>query len=228
MPGKDDTMAPESPPQSLAERVARQLGVEAVAGTGPQGATLLRDVLTAAGRAPPAASRPPPPRRVTPADGDEAGDRTRLEVMCDAAPLRAVADALADLASVSAFEIVARLCGAMMRDESDGGAAGILLATSDATARGVDCSSLKAILDALRAGGEGELGSAPTATRLLVRTPDAPTPPDDLAPHCAIFTVDERPDGVLLSFECQDEPDEAERRLERLRALCLDPRRACL
>ena len=105
---------------SLADRVARQLGVETPApgGTGPSGATTLNDVLRRAGRAPPAAARLPPPRSVSGAGAKMQPGRRRLETACDAKPLRDACDALAGLGgeSPATSKLLVRLCGVALRD----------------------------------------------------------------------------------------------------------------
>ena len=190
---------------SFADRVARQLGLDAagVAGSGPDGAATLTDVLREAGRRPPAAARPPPPRTVFPvdagADSDgEAGEGTlRMEITCDAGAVRETCGALAAVAAEppKAVEIVVRLCGAARRDFPGLSGAAFVLRPSDGP---------ETVLPPASAGGG------------------------------------DRPAGVVLAIALQSESirlgleldagarEEGTAFLDRLRSLCLDPRRALL
>ena len=196
---------PDSSAGSFAARVARQLGLDAagVAGTGPDGAATLTDVLREAGRRPPAAARPPPPRTVFPGDAGagpdgEAGEGIlRMEITCDARAVRETCGALAAVAAEppKAVEIVARLCGAARRDFPGLSEAAFVLRPSDAP---------ETVLPPASAGGG------------------------------------DRPAGVVLAIALQSESirlgleldagarEEATAFLDRLRWLCLDPRRALL
>ena len=184
---------------SFADRVARQLGLDSVgvAGSGPDGAATLTDVLREAGRRLPAAARPPPPRTVFPTDAEAARGVRRLEVACDA---RAVRDTRGALAAVTAdppeaVDIVVRLCGAALRDFP-----------------------------------------VFTGTELVVRTPDEP----DTGLRAASTGGPDRPVGAVLAIAVQSDSirlglelgagseEEGAAFLDRLRSLCLDPRRALL
>ena len=166
-----------------------------VAGTGPDGAATLADVLRRAGRAPPAAARPPRPRTVRRAEGEGERRPGRAETVCDARPVR---DACRALAALSApppepVDLVARLSGAALRDHPR------------------------------------------LAHAFVVRTPDAPGARPEGAggdgdrPPEAVLTIAERSGSILLGLELAAAPEgEGEAFLERLRALCLDPRRALL
>lgn len=188
---------------SFADRVARQLGLDAagVAGSGPDGAATLTDVFREAGRRPPAAARPPPPRTVFPGDADgEAGEGTlRLEITCDARAVRETCGALAAVAAEppEAVEIVARLCGAARRDFPGLSEAAFVLRPADA-------------------------------------------PETVLPPASAAAGGGDRPAGAVVAIVLQSESirfgleldagarEEGAAFLERLRWLCLDPRRALL
>ena len=185
---------------TLADRVARQLGLDAadVAGSGPNGAATVADVLRRAGRSPPAAARPPPPRTAFRMGGAAAEDTRRLEVACDARPLRDACGALAALAPEPprTLDVVARLCGAALRDHPE-----------------------------LAAAADG----------LVIRTPDGPeirvegaATRSDRGGGAVLF-VAERSGSILLGLELTAGPQgEVEAFLNRLRSLCLDPRRALL
>ena len=192
---------------SLADRVARQLGLDAagVAGTGPDGSTTLTDVLRRAGREPPAAARPPPPRTVFPEDADadsdgEAGEGTlRMEITCDARAVRETCGALAAVAAEppEAVEIVARLCGAARRDSPGLSEAAFVLRPSDAP--------------------ETVLPPAPAAAGGGDR------------PAGAVVAISLQSGSIRLGLELDAGlEEEGAAFLERLRALCLDPRRALL
>ena len=183
---------------SLADRVARQLGLDAarVAGTGPDGAATLADVLREAGRGPPAAARPPPPRTLFPTDSDaEAGQGAcRLEIACDAKAVREACRALAAVAAEppEAVEVVVRLVEAALRD-SPGLA--LVIRTPDAP---------DAVLPPDSAGGEGR----PAGVVLAV------------AVQAESIRL-----GLELGA---GSGEEGAAFLDRLRSFCLDPRRALL
>ena len=209
---------------SFADRVARQLGLDAagVAGSGPDGAATLTDVLREAGRRPPAAARPPPPRTVFPggadagagagADSDgEAGEGTlRMEVTCDARAVRETCDALSAVAAEppEAVEILERLCGAARRDFPGLSEAAFVLRPSDAPETVLPPASA--------AAGGGD------------------------RPASAAAGGGDRPAGAVVAIILQSESirfgleldigakEEGAAFLDRLRWLCLDPRRALL
>ena len=237
--------------------MARQLGLDTarLAGTGPGGAATLTDVLREAGREPPAAARPPPPRTIA-RTGEEAGAGSRrMEVTCDAKPIRAARDAFAGLAAEppEALDIVVRLCGAALRDfpglagavDADGGAShsdsiDVLVAgpAHAALVRGADGAGIGTIREAVRAGrAQPQAATGDPATAFVVRTPDGPDiRPADAAGGTrggggAVLTFVERGGSILLALEfgagtgCAQDGAAF---LDRLRALCLDPRRALL
>ena len=76
-----------------------------MAGSGPDGAATLTDVFREAGRRPPAAARPPPPRTVFPGgadadpDGEARPETLRMEITCDARAVRETCGALAAVAA---------------------------------------------------------------------------------------------------------------------------------
>lgn len=183
----------------LAERVARQLGLEAagVAGSGPDGAATLTDVLREAGLSPPAAARTPPPRTVFPADG-EAGEGTlRMEITCEARAVRETCAALAAIAAEppEAIEIVARLCAAARRDIPGLAEAGFVLRPADAP---------ETVLPPASAGGGDRIGPVVVAV---------------------VF----EPESIRVRLELDTGArQEGAAFLDRLRRLCLDPRRALL
>ncbi len=171
-----------------------------VAGTGPDGAATLADVLRQAGRPPPAAARPPRPRAVRGAGGEGEGTPRRMEAACDAKPVRDACRALAALSAAppDPFDLVARLARTALRDHPR------------------------------------------LARSFVVRPPDAPgagpegvdpegAGPEEARPPEAALTIAERAGSILLGLELAAGPEgEGEAFLERLRALCLDPRRALL
>ena len=190
---------------SFADRVARQLGLDAagVAGSGPDGAATLTDVLREAGRRPPAAARPPPPRTVFPGDADadpdgEAGEGTlRMEITCDAKAVRETCGALAAVAAEppEAVEIVVRLCGAARRDFPALSEADFVLRPSD---------SPETVLPPASAGG----GDRPAG---------------------AVVAIILQSESIRFGLELDaGAREEGAAFLERLRWLCLDPRRALL
>ena len=194
---------------SFADRVARQLGLDAagVAGSGPDGAATLTDVLREAGRRPPAAARPPPPRTVFPGDADadadgEAGEGTlRLEITCDARAVRETCGALAAVAAEppEAVEIVERLCGAARRDFPGLSEAAFVLRPSDAPETVLPPASAAA------AAGEGD------------------------RPAGAMVAIVLQSESIRFGLELDaGAREEGAAFLERLRWLCLDPRRALL
>ena len=190
---------------SFADRVARQLGLDAagVAGSGPDGAATLTDVLREAGRRPPAAARPPPLRTVSPGDADadrdgEAGEGTlRMEISCDARAVRETCGALAVVAAEppEALEIVARLCGAARRDFPGLSDAAIVLRPSDAPETVLPRAS--------DGGGDRSAG--------------------------AVVAIILQSESIRFGLELDaGAREEGAAFLERLRWLCLDPRRALL
>ena len=190
---------------SFADRVARQLGLDAagVAGSGPDGAATLTDVLREAGRRPPAAARPPPPRTVFPGDADadpdgEVGEGTlRMEITCDARAVRETCGALATVAAEppKAVEIVARLCGAARRDFPGLSEAAFVLRPSDAP---------ETVLPPASAGGGDR--SARAVVAIILQS-----------------------ESIRFGLELDaGAKEEGAAFLERLRWLCLDPRRALL
>lgn len=247
-----------------------------VAGTGPDGAATLTDVLREAGRSPPAAARPPPPRTtVSRADGEgegEAGQGTRcMEIACDAKAIRDTCTALAACAAEppEAFDIVVRLCGRVLREHSGfaGTAEGngeegrhaspvdVLVMRPDSGAvpiRGVDEMGVGSIREAMRAGAHGSSGGGPeAAAAFVIRTPDAHLETMDGGDGAdeaggavdggnegtggkegrggAVLTVTGQSESILLTLECAAGSEEdGEAFLDRLRSLCLDPRRALL
>ena len=179
---------------SLAERVARQLGLDAggVTGTGPDGSTTLADVLRQAGRPLPAAARPPRPRAVYRTGEEEGRPTRRMEIACDAKPIRDACHAFAALSTEppGALELVARLCGTALRDHP-GLAEAFVVRPLDASPGG--------------AGG------------------------DEDSPAEAVLTIAERSGSIRLGLEfAAGSEAEGEAFLDRLRTLCLDPRRALL
>ena len=178
--------------------MTRQLGLDSarVAGTGPDGATTLADVLREAGRRPHLATRPPPPRTILPTDSDaEAGQGAcRLEIACDAKAVREACRALAAVAAEppEAVEVVVRLVGAALRDSP--------------------------------------------GLALVIRTPDAPDavlPPDSAGgegrPAGVVLAVAVQAESIRLGLELETgSGEEGAAFLDRLRSLCLDPRRALL
>lgn len=186
---------------SFADRVARQLGLDAagVAGSGPDGAATLTDVLREAGRRPPAAARPPPPRTVVPGDADgEAGKGTlHMEITCDARAVRETCGALAAVAAEppKAVEIVVRLCGAARRDFPGLSEAALVLRPSDAP---------ETVLPPASAGGEDR-------------------------PAGAVVAIILQSESIRFGLELDaGAREEGAAFLGRLRWLCLDPRRALL
>ena len=190
---------------SFADRVARQLGLDAagVAGSGPDGAVTLTDVLREAGRRPPAAARPPPPRTVFSGDADadsdgEAGEGTlRMEITCDARAVRETCGALAAVAAEppKAVEIVVRLCGAARRDFPGLSEAALVLRPSD---------SPEIVLPPASAGG----GDRPAG---------------------AVVAIILQSESIRFALEVDaGAREEGAAFLERLRRLCLDPRHALL
>ena len=190
---------------SLADRVARQLGLDAagVAGSGPDGAATLTDVLREAGRRPPAAARPPPPRTVFPADAGadshrEAGEGTlRMEITCDARAIRETCGALAAVAAEppKEVEIVARLCGAARRDLPGLSEALFALRPADAP---------ETVLPPASAGGEDR-------------------------PARVVVAIILQSESIRFGLELDaGAKEEGAAFLDRLRRLCLDPRRALL
>lgn len=233
-----------------------------LAGTGPEGSATLTDVLRQAGRTPPAAARPPPPRTVFRAGEESDGGSHRLEVVCDAEPVRGVCRALAALAvePPEVFDIVVRLCGTALRDHpglagaaADGeegtrpGSIDVLVAGSAGTVpiRGVDAAGVRSIRESMRAGRPesgappkvpSEGGRAGSEGGVVIRAPETPdsrsgTPAGEEARRHggAVLFFSEQSDSIVLGLELAAGPEgEAETFLERLRSLCLDPRRALL
>ncbi len=190
---------------SFADRVARQLGLDAagVAGSGPGGAATLTDVLREAGRRPPAAARPPQPRTVFPGDAEadsdgEAGEGTlRMEITCDARAVRETCGALAAVAAEppKAVEIAVRLCGAARRDFPGLSETAFALRPSDAP---------ETVLPPASAGG----GDRPAG---------------------AVVAIILQSESIRFGLELDaGAREEGAAFLERLRWLCLDPRRALL
>lgn len=192
---------------SFADRVARQLGLDAagVAGSGPDGAATLTDVLRKAGRRPPAAARPSPPRTVLPGDADadpdpdgEAGEGTlRMEITCDAKAVRETCGALAAVSAEppEAVEIVMRLCGAARRDFPGLSEAAFVLRPSEAP---------ETVLPPASAGG----GDRPAG---------------------AVVAINLQSESIRFDLELDaGAREEGAAFLDRLRWLCLDPRRALL
>ena len=177
-----------------------------VAGTGPDGAATLADVLRQAGRPPPAAARPPRPRTVRGAGGEGEGEGLpgRMEAACDAKPVRDACRALAVLSAAppEPFDLVARLARTALRDHPRLARA-FVVRPPDAPGAGP---------------GPGPEGVGPEgAGREETRPPEA------------ALTIAERTGSILLGLEfAAGSEREGEAFLERLRALCLDPRRALL
>ena len=185
---------------SFADRVARQLGLDAagLAGSAPGGAATLTDVLREAGRRPPAAARTVLSGDAEADSDGEAEEGTfRMEITCDARAVRETCGALAAVAAEppKAIDVVLRLCAAARRDSPG------------------------------LAGGD-----------LVVRFADAP---DTVLPAAPAGEGD-RPDRAALAIAFQAESlrlgielragagEEGAAFLDRLRFLCLDPRRALL
>lgn len=167
-----------------------------VAGTGPDGAATLADVLQRAGRAPPAAARPPRARTVLRAEGEGGRRPGRAETACDAGPVRDACRALADLSTPppALVDLVARLSGAALRDHP-----------RLARAFAVRAPDAPGVRPEGAGGDDGE------------RSPGA------------VLTITERSGSILLGLEfAAGSEGEGEAFLERLRTLCLDPRRALL
>ena len=190
---------------SFADRVARQLGLDAagVAGSGPDGVVTLNDVLREAGRGPPAAARPPPPRTVFPggADADSDGvagaETLRMEITCDARAVQETCGALAAVAAEppKAVEIVTRLCGAARRDLPGLSEAAFVLRPSDAPETVLPPASAAA------GGGDRPVG--------------------------AVVAITLQSESIRFGLELDaGAREEGAAFLDRLRWLCLDPRRA--
>ena len=190
---------------SFADRVARQLGVDTagVAGSGPDGAVTLTDVFREAGRRPPAAARPPPPRTVLPADADAGSDGEAGE---GTLRMEIKCDARA----------VRETCGALAAVAAEPPKAGEIVVR---------------LCGAARRDFPG-LSQAP----FVLRPSDAP---ETILPPASAGGGD-RPAGVVLAIVLQSESirfglelgagakEEGMAFLDRLRRLCLDPRRALL
>ena len=173
-----------------------------VAGTGPGGAATLADVLRQAGRTPPAAARPPGPGAVRRAGEVEGGALRRREAACDAGPVRDACRALAALSPEppAPSDLVARLCEAALRDHPRLARAFVVRPPDAPGAAGPEGG-----VDPEGAGG------------------------DEDRPPGAVLTIAERSGSIRLGLECAAGSEgEGEAFLERLRALCLDPRRALL
>ena len=186
---------------SFADRVARQLGLDSagVAGSGPDGAATLADVLREAGRRPPSAARPPPPRTVFPTDAEAAQGVCRLEIACDARAVRETCGALAAVTAEppEAVDIVVRLSGAAFRDSPGLAGAELVIRTPD---------DPDAVRPSASAGG-----------------PDRPVR--------AVLAIAVQSDSIRLGLGLElgaGSEEEGAAFLERLRSLCLDPRRALL
>ena len=167
-------MAPSSS-GSLAERVARQLGVKTapLGGTGPGGAATLSDVLREAGRALPVAARPPPPRAVSRAGEDPPRGVRRLETTCDARPVRDACDALAPLVAdvPEPGDVVVRLCGAALGEFPE--LAGVRVPDGEAPRRGSIVIGVAGPARTVPLPGADEAGIA--SVREAVRAAGAPS-----------------------------------------------------
>ncbi|MCY4452737.1 MAG: hypothetical protein OXC01_12380 [Immundisolibacterales bacterium] len=239
---------------SLADRVAKQLGIAPphLDGTGPDGSTTLNDVLRQAGRAPPAAARPAPPQTAFHRRRELRSEAVRLEVACDARPLRDACDALAALAedAPDVPEIVVRLCGTALRDFPRLAAARETQTDSSPPAaidimvqgpvgvvpiRGADEAELASVRVAIRAARAPPRTEAAESAHdevvpegaFVVCMSDSPGQPGSRAG--AVLTMSERSGSILLELEFDPgSRGDGEAFLERLRALCLDPRLALL
>lgn len=203
--------------ESFAGRVAKRLGIDpaGLAGAGPDGAVTLADVLREAGREAPAAARPSSAGLAGSAGEETARERRRLEVVCDAAPLRGACDALAAVTpeppDVSA--LVMRLCRAALRD-------------------------VPVFPRSARPGGDLEptppdpdvrLAAGPRRTVTIRR--EGGRDETRGAVERAVLAIGEEGETVHLGLEFDAGTVSAvagEAFLERLRTLCLDPRRALL
>lgn len=210
--------------ESFAGRVAKRLGIDPdrLAKAGPAGPATLADVLNEAGREMPVAARRPSSTDLAGgAEGageETARERRRLEVVCDAAPLRGVCDALAAVTPEppDVFALVVRLGGAALRD-------------------------VPVFPRSAHPGGDPESGE-PDAARPTVRAAgpggrtaairrEAHEGETNGAGEQAVLTFGEEGETVHLGLEFDTGAvSEAvgEAFLHRLRTLCLDPRRALL
>ena len=235
-----DAAAPHRP---LASRAADQLGLDPtrIAGTGPAGAVTLADVLRTAGRAAP---------RSRGRSGE--GRRVRIEAAFDAQPVR---DALSALAGVTAepphlIDLVIRICATVLREFPEvaggegepGGADGsespaVVVSGEGGTA--VIRSGERAGLEAIRAvarpirGGSGSTGSpeGTDGTAFVIHVADESRPTEEDGTGRAILSIAERSDSIRLDLDLDSgrvATQTGEAFLARLRALCLDPRRALL
>ena len=180
-----------------------------LAGAGPDGSATLADVLRQAGRTPPAAARPPPPRAVCRSGGEDGPATRRMEVACDAKPIRDACHALGVLPAQApgALDLVARLCRTALRDHP-GLAEALVVRTVDAPDR----------------PREGRHGGRPE-----VRQGGGGGGEGEDRPPGAVLTIAERSGSIRFGLELAPGSEgEGEAFLARLRTLCLDPRRALL
>lgn len=209
--------------ESFAGRVAKRLGIDPdrLARAGPAGPATLADVLREAGREAPAAARPASGEdigRPPEGGGRNAPERRRLEVVCDAAPLRGVCDALAAVtpAPPDVFALVVRLGGAALRDVPG-------FPRSAHPGGAPESGEPDAARPTVRAAGPGGRTAA-------IRR-EAHEGETNGAGEQAVLTFGEEGETVHLGLEFDTGAvSEAvgEAFLHRLRTLCLDPRRALL
>ena len=182
------------------------------AGSGPDGSATLADVLRQAGRTPPAAARPPPPRAVYRGGGEEGHEAARKELACDAKPVRDACHALAALPAEppGALDLVVRLCGTALRDHP-GLAEALVIRTLDPPGlhRGIHHG-------AIHRDGRPEV-------------PHEGGGGGEDRPADAVLTIAEGSGSIRFGLELAPGSEgEGEAFLDRLRSLCLDPRRALL
>ena len=210
--------------ESFAGRVAKRLGIDpaCLAGAGPDGTVTLADVLNEAGREMPVAARRPSSTDLAGgAEGageETARERRRLEVVCDAAPLRGVCDALAAVTPEppDVFALVVRLGGAALRDVP-------VFPRSAHPGGAPESGEPDAARPTVRAAGPGGRTAA-------IRR-EAHEGETNGAGEQAVLTFGEEGETVHLGLEFDTGAvSEAvgEAFLHRLLTLCLDPRRALL
>ena len=205
---------------SFADRVAKRLGIDPgrLAGAGPSGAATLADVLREAGRDAPAAARSSPAETVEEMGEGEGGieeARQRREVVCDSRPLRITCDALAAVTGESpdVLALMVRLCGSALRD--------VPVLPRPAYPDGSPGANAP--------DPDVRLTAGPGRTVSIGR--EAGQGETDGAAERAVLTIRDEGETVHLGLEFDAGAVSAavgEAFLERLRTLCLDPRRALL